>query len=226
MAIDRSQFRNIFYIGTDSKLYQVNEGKDGWGLASNQSGKEWPVADEPSSDLAVAYKQSEGEVWVYYRANETIVEAYRGYYGNWSEAQSLPRAPAEDKPVNGTSVGGDGNKETPVEEKPHSGSGLSTGAKAGIGAGGGVGGLLLVGLLLCLCRRRRNAQPLTTNDRPVSEVDGSTVYSPNPQLYSPPQYAVKEFEKTEPTEMPSPPPPVELDHQPAPVVYELPTSHR
>lgn len=232
MAVDRAQSRNIFYIGTDSKLHQIDEGKNGWELASNQSATEWPVADEPSSDLAIAYRQSEGEIWLYYRANETIVEAYRGYYGNWSEAQALPQAPAksDDPPVNGTSIGGDGkdgNNETPAEDKPQSDSGLSTGAKAGIGAGVGVGALLFLGLLFCLCRRRRNTRTPVTDHRPISEVDGSTVYPPNPQFYSPPQYAVKEFDKPEPTEMPSPPPPVEMDHhQPASFLYELPAGHR
>lgn len=226
MAIDREEARNIFYIGTDSKLHQIVEGDDGWEMASNQSETEWPVADEPSAALALTYKQSESEVWIYYRANGTVMEAYRGYYGNWSEAQALPEAPPEepDGSVNGTSIGGDS---APPEDDNKSDSGLSTGAKAGIGVGVGVGGLLVLSLLFFLWKRRRNTKAAAAADnRPLSEVEGSSAYSPKPQLYSPPQDSVKTYDNAEAAEMPSPPPPAELDHQPPTVFHELPAGSR
>jgi hypothetical protein len=197
-AVDRSRTRSIFYIGEDRKLYEAAASKNSWHLASNQTKKAWPVADKPSSGLAVAYQQSEGEAWVYYWSNKTIVQAYKNYDGDWEDAEALPQK----VPTNETHSKTHKDK-TPNQEEPSPSSGLSTGAKAGIGVGVGVGALLL-GVVAWLWRRRRNSRTATNRE----SFDGTEV--------------MKEVPKgADPSEMDSPVRPAELDHHSS-VVYELP----
>ncbi|KAG5663425.1 hypothetical protein KAF25_001361 [Fusarium avenaceum] len=197
-AVDRSRTRSIFYIGDDKKLYEAAASKNSWQLASNQTKKAWPVADKPSSGLAVAYQQSEGEAWVYYWSNKTIVQAYKNYDGEWENAQALPQKVAS----NETRTKPHKDK-IPLQEEPSHSSGLSSGAKAGIGVGVGISALLLV-VVAWLWRRRRNSR--TADNR--ESFDGTE--------------AMKETPKgADPSEMDSPGPPAELDHHSS-VVYELP----
>ncbi|CAF3489276.1 unnamed protein product [Fusarium graminearum] len=143
-AIDRSRKRSIFYIGTDRKLHEIEAKKDTWEIASNQTSKAWPLADDSNSGLAVAYNQPDGKVWMYYWSNETIVQTYRNYDGDWEDAKALP----QEEPLKT-------DTSKPAEDDTSSSSGLSTGAKAGIGVGVGVGALL-VGVLGWLWMKHRN----------------------------------------------------------------------
>ncbi|KAM0197734.1 hypothetical protein ACHAPI_004459 [Fusarium lateritium] len=200
-AVDRSRTRSIFYIGDDRKLYEAAASKNNWKLASNQTKKAWPVADKPSSGLAVAYQQSEGEAWVYYWSNKTIVQTYKNYDGDWEDAEALPQK----IPTNGTRAKTHKDK-TPDQEEPAPSSGLSTGAKAGIGVGVAAGALLL-GVLGWLWMKRRNKRATTNRE----SFDGTE--------------DVKDVPKgAYPLEMDSPVPPAELDHHSS-VVYELPEQY-
>ncbi|WKT50926.1 hypothetical protein QSH57_015896 [Fusarium oxysporum f. sp. vasinfectum] len=94
---DRSRTRSIFYIG-DDKIHEVKSTNSGWQLGSNQTERTWPVADNASSGLAVVSQQSEGKAWLYYWSNETIVQAFKDYDGDWVDAEALPQK----VPTNGT----------------------------------------------------------------------------------------------------------------------------
>jgi hypothetical protein len=192
--------RSIFYIGTDKKLHEVATSKDTWKVASNQTSKAWPIADDPSSGLAVAYNQPDGKVWVYYWSNETIVQIYRNYDGDWENAKALPQ---EEPRKADTSK--------PVEDDTTPSSGLSMGAKAGIGVGVGVGALL-VGVLVWLWMKRRNKKKASD----VSEVGGSPTDSHFTE-------AKKDEKAVDPTEMDGHGRPAELYNHPP--VYELQGQH-
>ncbi|KAF4341877.1 hypothetical protein FBEOM_4194 [Fusarium beomiforme] len=92
----------------DRHIHEATAAKNTWEMASNQSKSAWPLADDPSSGLAVVSQQSEGKAWLYYWSNKTIVQAYKNYDGDWEDAEALPeKAPknAADskKPDNGSS---------------------------------------------------------------------------------------------------------------------------
>jgi hypothetical protein len=197
-AVDRSRARSIFYVGNDRKVYKAVASKNKWIIASGQPGEGWPVADKPSSGLAVAYQQSEGVTWVYYWSNKTIVQAYKNYDGHWGDAKALPQK----EPTNGTDTKPHKDKTPNQEEQSHS-SGLSSGAKAGIGVGVGIGTLIL-GVMAWLWRRRRNSRTATNRE----SFDGTEVMKEAPK-------------RADPSEMDSPVRPAELDHHSS-AVYELP----
>ncbi|KAF4974606.1 hypothetical protein FZEAL_8533 [Fusarium zealandicum] len=208
MSIDASRDRSVFYIGADKKLYQVAENKGKWEMASNRSQEIWPVADEPSSSLAVAYESYKGSVWVYYWSNNSIVQAHMNDTGVWQTAVTLPEEPhkAETK------------EKTPGPVEP---SGLSTGAKAGIGVGVGVGALLAGGLLVLLwMRRRKRRASASVDNADVAEVPASIVVSPVSQFPSPALNSPKKVERAETSEMNGQDQPAELEHNN--VYHELP----
>ncbi|RGP76418.1 hypothetical protein FLONG3_5303 [Fusarium longipes] len=199
-AIDRSRTRSIFYIGTDKKLHEVAAAKDTWKIAFNQTSKSWPIADDPSSGLAVAYNQPDGKVWVYYWSNKTIVQTYRNYDGDWEDAKVLPQEEPRKT-----------NTSKPVEDDTPQSSGLSTGAKAGIGVGVGIGALLF-GVLTWLWMKRRNRKK-------ASDVSEAGV-SPTDSNFT----DVKKDDKAvAPPEMEGYGRPAELYHHPP--VYELQGQH-
>lgn len=198
-AIDRSRKRSIFYIGTDKKLHEVEAKKDTWEVASNQTSKAWPVADDPNSGLAVAYNQPDGKVWVYYWSNETVVQTYRNYDGDWEDAKSLPQEEPRET-----------DKSKPVEDDTSSSSGLTTGAKAGIGVGVGVGALL-VGVLAWLWMKRRNKKKASGSEMGVSPTDSHFTE------------AKKDDKAVDPSEMDGHGRPAELYNHPP--VYELQGQH-
>ncbi|XEV06134.1 hypothetical protein FSHL1_011421 [Fusarium sambucinum] len=198
-AIDRSRKRSIFYIGTDKKLHEVEAKKDTWEVASNQTSKAWPVADDPNSGLAVAYNQPDGKVWVYYWSNETVVQTYRNYDGDWEDAKSLPQEEPRET-----------DKSKPVEDDTSSSSGLTTGAKAGIGVGVGVG-TLLVGVLAWLWMKRRNKKKASGSEMGVSPTDSHFTE------------AKKDDKAADPSEMDGHGRPAELYNHPP--VYELQGQH-
>ncbi|RSL74574.1 hypothetical protein CEP53_000184 [Fusarium sp. AF-6] len=217
MSIDSSRSRSIFYVGTNKKLYQVTEKNGEWALAPNQTGKVWPQADDSSADLAVANEQSNGETWIYYWANDSIVQVHRKNSKDWEPAKVLP--------VNATSAdqNSDDNKESQETTNSSGSKGLSTGAKAGIGVGVSMGVVLIAGLIWYLIKRRAAKKDQDTeaegdqapDQSPGSpEVDEAATLKP---VYTP---SLDDSPKADPVEMESPRVMAELEHPP--VIYELP----
>ncbi|KAF4454441.1 hypothetical protein F53441_3068 [Fusarium austroafricanum] len=218
-AVDRSRNRSVFYIGNDRKLYEVAAQKDEWELAPNRSRSQWPLADYPSSDLAVVSQQSEGKAWIYYWANKTIVQAYKNYDGEWEDAQALPRKNATNKADDKKSKDVSQNE----DESGHS-EGLGTGAKAGIGVGVGAGALLLLGVAAWLWMRRRKDRARkneASDGTEVAEVGGTPLDSP---MTGAKEGFPKESEAVQPSEVDGQGRPAELDHR-DPAVHELPGHH-
>jgi LPXTG-motif cell wall-anchored protein len=218
-AVDRSRTRSIFYIGDDKKIHEVKSTKNSWQLGSNQTERAWPVADGPSSGLAVVSQQSEGKAWLYYWANETIVQAFKDYDGDWKKAEALPQK----LPTNGTDD--KKPKDIPAQEpEPESkgSKGLSVGAKTGIGVGVGVGvGVLLIGVLAWLWMKRRRDRAHQEKVSGIVEVGGSPL---EPRLSVFKEDLPRENEQVEPSEMAGQGRPAELSHHDS-VVYELPEHH-
>ncbi|KAF4446206.1 hypothetical protein F53441_10182 [Fusarium austroafricanum] len=220
-SIDSSRSRSIFYIGTDKKLYQVTDQGGEWDMASNQSASLWPTADDASARLAVAYQQSQGEIWVYYRANGTMIQAHRDGSGYWDKASALPTEMT--KASDGGLKGGDDSSSkggSNGDESRSGSSGLSTGAKAGVGVGAGVGGLVVIALAWLWLRRRsarsnlQGYQPTATNSKPDEQM--ATGYQTATPIHTP----LPEYKRVEPAMMDSQTHPVELASPT--MVYEMP----
>uniref|UniRef100_A0A0D2Y0V9 Fucose-specific lectin n=1 Tax=Fusarium oxysporum (strain Fo5176) TaxID=660025 RepID=A0A0D2Y0V9_FUSOF len=216
---DRSRTRSIFYIGDDKKIHEVKSTNSGWQLGSNQTERTWPVADNASSGLAVVSQQSEGKAWLYYWSNETIVQAFKDYDGDWVDAEALPQK----VPTNGTDD--KKPKDRPTQEDgpdPEGSKGLSSGAKTGIGAGVGIGvGALLIGVLAWLWMKRRRERAHQEKVSDIVEVGGSPL---EPRLSVFKEDLPREDERVEPSEMAGQGRPAELSHHDS-VVYELPEHH-
>ncbi|KAG5771566.1 hypothetical protein H9Q73_012815 [Fusarium xylarioides] len=218
-AVDRSRTRSVFYIGDDKKIHEVKTTKNGWQLGSNQTERAWPVADNASSGLAVVSQQSEGKAWLYYWSNETIVQAFKDYDGDWVDAEALPQK----LPTNGTD--NKKPKDRPAREdepEPEGSKGLSSGAKAGIGAGVGIGvGALLIGVLVWLWMKRRRERAHQEKVSGIVEVGGSPL---EPRLSVFKEDLPRENEHVEPSEMAGQGRPAELSHHDS-AVYEMPEHH-
>ncbi|CAF3540890.1 unnamed protein product [Fusarium graminearum] len=161
-SVDSARARHIFYIGTDKKLYELREEGVEWNLAANESEKAWPTADTSSAPLAVSYQQSQGETWIYYLVNGSIIEAHRDGSGYWDDAKTLPTQSAN-ATDGGVSAGDDDSKINDEKADASVTHGLTAGAKAGIGVGAGVGALLVAGLIWFLFRRRGKSAPVDGN---------------------------------------------------------------
>ncbi|KAI1064203.1 hypothetical protein LB506_007776 [Fusarium annulatum] len=218
-AVDRSRTRSVFYIGDDKKIHEVKSTRNGWQLGSNQTERAWPVADNASSGLAAVSQQSEGKAWLYYWANETIVQAFKDYDGDWVDAKALP----EKLPTNGTDD--KKPKDRPAQEPgPESveSKGLSSGAKAGIGVGVGIGvGALLFGVLAWLWMKRRRERAQQEKVSGIVEVGGSPL---EPRLSVFKEDLPRQNEHVEPSEMTGQGRPAELSHHDS-AVYEMPEHH-
>ncbi|PTD08582.1 hypothetical protein HYE67_005252 [Fusarium culmorum] len=162
-SVDSTRARHIFYIGTDKKLHELREEGVEWNLAANESEKTWPTADTSSAPLAVSYQQSQGETWIYYLVNGSIIEAHRDGSGYWDDAKTLPTQSAN-ATDGGVSAGGDDSKKTDGKDPDSADAsvshGLTAGAKAGIGIGAGVGAVLVAGVIWFLFRRRGKSTPV------------------------------------------------------------------
>ncbi|SCN66442.1 uncharacterized protein FFB20_02201 [Fusarium fujikuroi] len=218
-AVDRSRTRSVFYVGDDKKIHEVKSTRNGWQLGSNQTERAWPVADNESSGLAVVSQQSEGKAWLYYWANETIVQAFKDYDGDWVDAKALP----EKLPTNGTDD--KKPKDRPTQEprpEPVESKGLSSGAKAGIGVGVGIGvGALLFGVLAWLWMKRRRERAQQEKVSGIVEVGGSPL---EPRLSVFKEDLPRQNEHVEPSEMTGQGRPAELSHHDS-AVYEMPEHH-
>ncbi|KAM0468254.1 hypothetical protein ACHAP7_011083 [Fusarium lateritium] len=219
MASDRSRTRSLFYLGDDKVLREAIAIKDTWQMAPNRSESVWPLADDPSASLAVAYQQTLGKTWIYYWSNETIVQAYKNYDGEWEDAAVLPQT----VPKNETESGNKDKDEPTEESNTNTGStGLTSGAKAGIGVGVAAGALALGALIWFFLRRRRNnSQVPQKEETSVAEAGGTPVMTPAPKYEKDTSRA---GDHMSPSEMSAEGRPAELDNQ-APVYYELPGNH-
>ena len=218
MSIDSSRSRSIFYFGADKKLYQVTENNDEWELAPNQTDNIWPQADDSSADLAVANDQGNGETWIYYWANDSIVQVHRKNSKDWEPAKMLPV-----NATNSANQNSEGNKGSQESADSLGSKDLSTGAKAGIGVGVSMGVILMTGLIWFLMKRlaakkgrdtEADGDPAPDQSPGSPEVDETATLKPvsNPSLDDTP--------KADPVEMESPRVMAELEHPP--VIYELP----
>ncbi|KAI1487278.1 hypothetical protein F5X96DRAFT_160583 [Biscogniauxia mediterranea] len=147
LTINNDASRNIFYIGNDSLLHQVNEVNDTWQASTQQDSSIWPQADEPNAQFATAFDFSRNELWVYYMSGGNLTQVHRNTGNSWDVASRLPTEP------------------------PATESGLSTGAKAGIGVGVGVAGLALIGIAAFFLLRRRKGQ----NEKEKVEAEAEAV---------------------------------------------------
>ncbi|KAH6949182.1 hypothetical protein DER45DRAFT_513460 [Fusarium avenaceum] len=216
MATDRSRTRSLFYLGDDKVLREAIAIKNTWEMAPNRSESIWPLADNPSDSLAVAYQQSQGKTWIYYWSNETIVQAHKNYDGEWEDAIVLPQT----VPKNGTeSDSKDKAKPAKEDDTTTESTGLTGGAKAGIGIGVAAGVLALGALIWFLMKRRRNNQPPQKEEVAVAEAGGTPITYPAPKYE---KDTSKPGDETSPSELSGHGQPAELDNQ---VYYELPGNH-
>lgn len=161
VAIDHAFTRSVFWLGSDRALHQASNVNFAWRLVANQSRAQWPLADEPNADFALASDYASSKVRVYYYVSDRITEVTFDGDGSWKTAAALavknttaqPTASASASASASAGSGGGGS------------SGLSTGAKAGIGVGVSLAVIAAAGVLgacLVLRRRMRNAHPEAT----------------------------------------------------------------
>ncbi|KAF4991840.1 hypothetical protein FGRMN_7558 [Fusarium graminum] len=219
MATDRSQTRSLFYLGDDKVLREAIAIKNDWQMAPNRSETIWPLSDDPSAGLAVAYHQGKGMTWIYYYSNDSIIQAHKNASNEWEDAIALPQT----LPKNETDSGSKGkDKPSNQEDSKTESTGLTGGAKAGI-AIGVIAGVLAVGALIFFFVRRRRNKQVPPKEAPPVEAGGTPV---TPVAYPAPQYekdTTRAGDPTSPSEMGGDARPAELDNPS--VVYELPGNH-
>lgn len=218
MATDRSRTRSLFYIGDDNVVHEVIAVQNNWQLAPNRSESIWPLADDPSSGLAVAYNQGKGMTWMYYWSNQTIIQAHKNATNEWEDAKVLPQTAPKNETKSGT-------KDKPTEDDDFnypSKTGLSTGAKAGVGVGVAVGAIAVGALMwfFFIKRRRDNKQVPQQEETTVAEAGGTAVHSPAPTYE---KDTFKAGDAMSPSELGGDGRPAELDNPS--VVYELPGNY-
>ncbi|RFU80027.1 hypothetical protein TARUN_2145 [Trichoderma arundinaceum] len=240
VAIDNLYTRTVFYIGNDRKLYEAANVNFQWGMLPNQSRSVWPLADEANGEMAVTFNFQTNEAWIYYMSNSTLVQAYRGQDGKWTNHTVLPNTTPSNNDDGGSDNDGSNNGDDNNKSQPAS-TGLSTGAKAGIGIGVSVGaiGVGLLGLLFFLRRRRQQAAAnaaATDKDQPINLGEYRT---PSEQaLYmadgmAAPAYTPQSaYDAHDPSKKSTPDPNMHPMHQAPlvemeqpPMIYELPQSN-
>lgn len=115
MAVDADQTRYIFYIGTDRALYYVtsSSGVNGgsWSVQETKSTLYWPLADEDSSDFAIASNPETYDIRIYYKSGGSLVQVSQTSKGGWEEAVHVPAK-------NTATVSPNTQKDTPEEHPP------------------------------------------------------------------------------------------------------------
>ncbi|EEU43747.1 uncharacterized protein NECHADRAFT_82851 [Fusarium vanettenii 77-13-4] len=175
LASNEESLTNIFYVGTDSKLHQVTNGKDGWELAKDPGEKKWPKAGDKSARLALVAAPESEELWIFYRNGKDVMELHLDEYGTWADAKKVssvnenaPTSDDDDEDDNEEeeegSTGSSNSNHNNDGETSESSSGLSTGAKAGIGVGVSLGALAAAGAIFMVIRRRRRSNTVTQQD--------------------------------------------------------------
>lgn len=233
LTIDSAFTRFMWYIGTDKALHQIQSKSFVWSAKDPQTSDLWPLADSANAELAIAADQRSSMVRLYYFVNGRLTEVK--YENNsWRPFKAL----AEPKPI---------TTDTPAPVPTSSGAaptdaataaaktGLSTGAKAGIAVGVilGVVGLVAVGIILFLARRKKRAaaaEPPAAvlgpaevaappyGSRPPTGSPGHEQYLwEKKQQYPPPTHAVHQLDSVHR--------PMEMEAAPRPM-YELPDQTR
>ncbi|KAI1438232.1 hypothetical protein GGR50DRAFT_691405 [Xylaria sp. CBS 124048] len=135
LTLDSDAKQRIFYIGLDSKLH-CRFGEGSFSLCTDINASKWPTADTPNAPFATAFDASRNEIWIYYMSGGNLTQVHRSSLDKWEDPIALP-------PTVVSSAMERGRDEN-----------LSKGALAGIGAGASVLTLSLIGLTICLRRRR------------------------------------------------------------------------
>lgn len=165
LAIDTDLTRHIFYVGTDRTFHSVASfagvTESGWRPQPSQGVNVWPLADAAESDFAIASDLGTSTIRLYYESGGSMVEA-RYNDGNWEDAAVLLMRNTTASP----------NASTPRSDTAS--SGLSTGAKVGIGVSVPLGVLIAGGAAWLLRRKRHQADEENTADAGSTAGDRST----------------------------------------------------
>ncbi|PSR82932.1 hypothetical protein BD289DRAFT_483567 [Coniella lustricola] len=94
-AIDQDSSKYIYYIGTDSALYNVSLVADvnfgAWSINPTVEDESyWPLADAADADFAVASDPGSYETRIYYVSGGSIQELRRTGKNTWAEEAVLP----------------------------------------------------------------------------------------------------------------------------------------
>ncbi|KAI1075630.1 hypothetical protein F5B20DRAFT_375073 [Whalleya microplaca] len=128
LTLDSHGTRSIFYIGNDSALHQVTEANGSWNIVPSPDETIWPLADAPNAQFSTTYDFSHNEIWIFYMSGGNMTQVHQLDQG-WQPASTLLK-------FNGTAT----------QEDPPQASGLSGGARAGIGVGASIAGVALLAL--------------------------------------------------------------------------------
>ncbi|KAF9871541.1 hypothetical protein CkaCkLH20_10952 [Colletotrichum karsti] len=161
-SVDRSSVRSIFYIGADSKLHQLSNINLVWTVVTEQDPRLWPVAEKAGGSLTATSNFDTNEMWLWYRANGSLVQLYHGSDGLWTQASVVPSFNATESVETGPEESASPTATPSTTAKPMI---LSTAAKAGIGAGLAVGVAALMGFGITFFVRRRRQQIATEKAR-------------------------------------------------------------
>ncbi|KAJ4193172.1 hypothetical protein NW767_010461 [Fusarium falciforme] len=180
LASNEESLTNIFYIGTDSKLHQITNGKDGWEIAKDPGEKKWPKAGDKSARMALVAAPESEDLWIFYRKGKDVMELHLDEYGTWADAKKVatvnenaPTSDDDDEDDNEEeeeegSTGSSNSNHGHDGETSEPSSGLSTGAKAGVGVGVSLGALAAAGAIFMVIRRRRRSSNTDTQQDPMS----------------------------------------------------------
>ncbi|KAI4598106.1 hypothetical protein KJ359_003915 [Pestalotiopsis sp. 9143b] len=133
---------NVFYIGTDTSLHGVSGYNTSWDKSTTQDNEKWPLADDASAPLALAYDSASDRVWIYYMSNGNLTQVYRSDADTWEDSITLSKS------VNVT--------ETATSDAGS--TGLSTSGKIGVGVGVGAGAIVFAGIAFVFFWQRRARQ--------------------------------------------------------------------
>ncbi|KAI1092935.1 hypothetical protein F5B19DRAFT_178913 [Rostrohypoxylon terebratum] len=135
VSIDNAYTRSVFYIGSDSNIYQAGNKNYRWSMFNQTVSNAWPLADTAGGAIGVANAFGTDILRLYYVSGGKVVEA-NGDGGTWVEATVLATQNASQ--VSTTS----GANSTDSGD----GEGLSDGAKVGIAVGVTLGIIAVAGM--------------------------------------------------------------------------------
>jgi hypothetical protein len=138
-----------------------------WTQQANQSIAFWPLADKPNADLAVAHHSGSSDVRIYYMVKGQLSEIkYQDkLWKAWSTVAPPPPPAATQSGAAPSST-----------ESASADTGLSPGAKAGIGVGVSLGAIALGTIIAAIVFMRRRKQ-LALQQRPEAENGSASNHS-------------------------------------------------
>lgn len=171
--------RSVWYIGSDRQLYSTSSRSNVWSRDDKQSTVFWPQADEPNAPAGITSDFSSSQVRIYYFVSGLLTEVKLAEDGVWKEARPLATSnttatapesstPTVVSPSNSTATGGAQPDETVTP------TGLSSGAKAGVGVGVALGVLFLAGLIGAVFYFRRRAAAAARNSEKQDMAQSNT----------------------------------------------------